>query len=157
MTMICEPSVKVWKRPMTKASPRFLDLVTPLDGTDVFIGIAPWILRQLREVATDLPFLGDHADGRLFNQRFEALFRGGIDTVIQLVELQCAFDISDLYFRCGSFGVIGSPHNTGHNQRREDGQDGHDYHDLDERKALGRPATLLHEAGYHDTKRMRYA
>ena len=115
-------------------------VVSFLNRTEILIGIAPGIFRKLREVSSELPFFRDHTDGGLFNERLEALFRRGIDTVIQFVELQRSLNISNLNFGRRAFGVIRPAHDARDDQGRKNGQDGHDDHDLDECKAGECPA-----------------
>jgi hypothetical protein len=49
-------------------------VLSSLDWAEIFIGIAPGIFRQLGQVSSELPFLRDHSDGGLFNERLESLF-----------------------------------------------------------------------------------
>lgn len=109
-------------------------LIRPLDRAEILVGITPWIFWQLGEVSADLPFFGNDSDRRFFNQRFEALFRGGVDAVIQFVELERPLKIANLYFSRCAFGIIGPAHDAGDDQRRKDGQNGHDNHDFNEGK-----------------------
>src|SRR5690606_7108645 len=113
-----------------------VEVVAPvLPGTDVDVLLLPRIPAGTRHVSVGFPRMGNRLDGRLLQQRLQALLGGGIARIVEAVQLERGAQRLDVPPRLVDAGIIDTPHDLRGHHRGEQANDHHHHHDLDQREA----------------------
>src|ERR1700722_3961631 len=113
---------------------RFQRVGVPIALVEVLI--SPWILRQALDVTAGLVVGGRATAGRRRNQRTQALVGGGIETVVEVVAIECGLDLGEVGLRLGRLGLVGGAAQTLYDDRREQTQDQNNYHDFNQGESI---------------------
>src|SRR5262249_45135483 len=92
-------------------------------GAEILVVASPRILRQALEIAALLPLVGHRRRGRPLHQRAQPLVRGGIEAVVELVELERLHDRADIRLRRDALRLVGAIHDLRDHDRGEDPED----------------------------------
>lgn len=96
----------------------------------------PGILRQAIDIAAFLP-VRRFRRGRSLHQRVQTLIGGRIVVVVEAIEIQRRLQGTDILLRLDLTRLVGTIHDARYDNRREDTQDDHDHHHLDEGETGG--------------------
>ena len=100
----------------------------------VLIGIAPGIDGQALEVTVGVPVACRRVAAGLADQGFEPLLAAGVLVVVELVDVQGHGNGLDIALGGGALGLVGTAHDLGHHQGREDPENDHHHHDFNQGK-----------------------
>src|SRR5688572_26701590 len=101
----------------------------------ILVWIPPGIFGNTGQVPIELPFFRHDINRRFLDQGLETLLGRRVHTIVEFVQLECTFNITDLDLRSRPLRIVRSSHNPWHYQCGEDGENRDDYHDFDEREA----------------------
>src|SRR5690606_39880540 len=104
-------------------------------GVQVKVGMSPRILGRTVQVSAGFP-VTDVGIGRFGHQRLEALFTGGVTEIVHAIEVEGVLDPSQVRLHSRDLGVVDASDDIRCDDRREDDEEDHNYHDLDQ----GKPA-----------------
>src|SRR3990172_4217108 len=120
------------------------DVVIPVRaGGDVHVVVAPGILRYPVEVPSLPVILRDPADLGGPHEGRDLLLGCGVETVVELEELQGLLDVLDLETGLGPLRLLRPPDQLGDHERREKPQYDDDDHDFQKGERAGQPPLHL--------------
>src|SRR5215468_4238775 len=100
-------------------------------GEDVLVVISPWILADALQVATRPPVL-DGRVGRLRHERLQALLGRRVPRVVEPEHGERGLEALDVLLRLGDTRLVHAAHDLRHDDSREETDDDHHDHDLDQ-------------------------
>src|SRR5687767_5095797 len=102
---------------------------------EVLVVATPGIARQPVEVAALFPVRRLRLGRRTRGERAQSLLGGGIEAVVEAIELERLADRAHVGLRRHALRLVRPIHEARHDQRGEDAEDHHDHEDFDQRKA----------------------
>src|SRR5215469_3435856 len=117
-------------------------LLAVLAGIRVLIVVAPRVLADPLNVAAGAP-VPDRGIVRLARERLQSLLGGRVLGVVQTEHGERGLQALDVRFGFGHPGVVDAPHDGRNDDRRQQPDDDHDHHDLDQREAARTCAQVL--------------